>query len=113
MDLKTMPGKKIISLGNHDYTVPKDIADVYHEIKGLYRHKHVWMSHAPIAEEELRGKFSFHGHTHQHSLGDTRYQSVCVEELMKQFNKPIVLWDHLMHYRSKLPPATFKECEYD
>lgn len=84
-DLKTWPGIKHLILGNHDKQPDKkgitihDLLNVYDDIHGFIRYKEFWFSHAPIHTDELRGRFSIHGHTHSHIIDDPRYLNVCVE----------------------------------
>lgn len=112
IDVGTLPGRKVLVKGNHDVLKSIHYPKVFDQVHGLLRFKHAWFSHAPIHPVELRDKPNVHGHVHQHTLGDTRYQNVCVEELMKIFGTPLVRWETLIEYRSTLP-SQFEECEYD
>jgi calcineurin-like phosphoesterase family protein len=80
--IKDLPGDKRLVLGNHDTDRKVDIANlclVFDQIHGLYKYKHAWLSHAPIHQDELRGKINIHGHTHNHHVKDRRYVNICVE----------------------------------
>lgn len=50
-------------------------------IHGLVSYKGCWLSHAPIHDSELRGKFCVHGHTHSVIVDDSRYFGVSCEQL--------------------------------
>ena len=85
--VKELPGRKHIVLGNHD-TKPDSLAngitaralsDVFDHVCGLVKYKDVWLSHAPIHPQELRGKVNLHGHTHINVIDDPRYINCCVE----------------------------------
>lgn len=73
--------KKIIILGNHDTerTNIKDFINQFDEVHSMYKHGRFWLSHAPIHESELRGKYNIHGHTHTVKVNDPRYINVCVD----------------------------------
>lgn len=73
--------QKILIAGNHDtdYLSMKLIASAYDKVYSLLRYKGMWLSHAPIHPDELRGKPNVHGHTHYHEVDDPRYLNVCVE----------------------------------
>ena len=65
-DFKTWTGTKVLIAGNHccDNISMKDIVNsgVYSEVYSLLKYKEFWLSHAPIHENELRGKYNIHGH---------------------------------------------------
>ena len=74
-------------LGNHDSDnnkrqevlrsiIAEDLVDKIH---GLAKVNGVWMSHAPIHPDELRGKPNIHGHVHKCTLDDKRYFNACVD----------------------------------
>lgn len=80
--VQDLPGTKKLVLGNHDTDRGVDVADlclVFDEIHGMAKYKHTWLSHAPIHQDELRGKSNIHGHTHNHIVDDPRYYNVCLE----------------------------------
>lgn len=88
-DLKTWPGIKHIVLGNHDgsseskkrgYNI-KDMLEVYSSVHGFTRQYGFWLSHCPIREEELRGRYCIYGHTHSELIKDDHYLSVCMEHI--------------------------------
>lgn len=55
--------QKVWILGNHDLSNNKDMSilktvlneGLVDKVVGLYKHKGVWMSHAPVHSDELRG----------------------------------------------------------
>lgn len=99
----SLPGRKVLVKGNHDVKKSEYYPKVFDQVHGLLRHKHCWFSHAPIHPVELRGKVNVHGHVHYNTLEDTvNYQSICVEELIKIFGTPCVLWEDLMEYRRSI-----------
>lgn len=72
---------KFLVLGNHDC---KNIArwmTVVDNIYGITKQKGMWLSHAPIHPEELRGKINVHGHVHYATLDDPRYFNVSLENI--------------------------------
>jgi len=75
-----------ILLGNHDAErsgapTVRDYLDNNIEVHGLVKYKKAWLSHAPMHESELRGKFNIHGHTHFATVNDPRYVNVCCEQV--------------------------------
>lgn len=83
-DVKTWAGaKKILICGNHDldHHTMKDLVEVYDEVYSLKKYKEMWLSHAPIHPDELRGKVNIHGHTHYHNIADDRYVNVSMEQI--------------------------------
>ena len=74
-------------LGNHDsdnnkrQRILRTILEegLVNKVHGLVKVNGVWLSHAPIHPEELRGKPNIHGHTHTHVLPDKRYYNACVD----------------------------------
>ncbi len=73
--------------GNHD-DLPTDESRLYFkEIYGIYKKYNMWMTHAPIHPDELRGCVNIHGHVHENSIRDgqgwvdKRYINVGVEAL--------------------------------
>lgn len=84
VDVKTWAGaKKILICGNHDLDnfSMKQLVEIYDEVYSLFKYKNMWLSHAPIHPDELRGKINVHGHTHYHVIDDNRYLNVCMEQI--------------------------------
>ena len=82
--IKKLPGIKHLVMGNHDKEKKRDITlqdlvDTYHDIHGFLRYKEFWLSHCPIAEQELRGRISVHGHVHFQIISSNQYLNVCLE----------------------------------
>jgi calcineurin-like phosphoesterase family protein len=76
-----LPGRKRVILGNHDID-GKAFAPIVDSVEGLVKYKkQFWLSHSPIHPEELRGKLNIHGHVHYQTLDDSRYFSVCPENI--------------------------------
>lgn len=84
LKLKSIHCTKQLILGNHDMQFDRqhfqELFDVFARVDALRSHKGVWLSHAPIHPDELRGKKNVHGHTHYSSIDDERYYNVCVEQ---------------------------------
>jgi calcineurin-like phosphoesterase family protein len=60
------------------------------KIHGLVNYKGCWMTHAPIHDSELRGKYCVYGHTHSVVVDDPRYFGVSCEQINYtpvEFNK--------------------------
>jgi len=77
-----LPGDKRLVLGNHcteRKNKATDFVKVFTQVHGMVKYKDAWLTHCPIHPEELRGKFNFHGHVHEHTLKDSRYFNVCGE----------------------------------
>lgn len=79
--IRGLKGRKILIAGNHDYLPTEVYLRAFEEVKGFTRKKRLWLSHAPIHPQELRGRFNIHGHVHQNTLPDTRYFNACCEEV--------------------------------
>lgn len=81
--------QKIWILGNHDLSNNKDMnvlktvlnEGLVDKVVGLHKHKGVWMSHAPVHSDELRGGFCCHGHVHSQTIDDYRYANVSCENV--------------------------------
>ena len=69
--LNEIPCEKRLILGNH-CTEKLNISDYlpyFKEIHGMYKHSSgMWLTHAPIHPEQLRGRFNIHGHIHGEKL---------------------------------------------
>jgi calcineurin-like phosphoesterase family protein len=76
-----MKGQKVLIRGNHDEGPIQAYSAYFTNVYGLYKRYGLWMSHAPIHPDELRGKPNIHGHVHQKSVPDPRYFNACVEPL--------------------------------
>lgn len=84
--LGSLPGTKYLVRGNHDMCSIHEYLEVFEEVYGIFkykkRHRHsVWLSHAPIHSNELRGKLNIHGHVHDATIPDDRYINVCPEAI--------------------------------
>lgn len=102
--LKMMKGKKNLVLGNHDEFPLSIYQEYFGKIFGITKYKGFWLSHAPVHEQELRGKMNIHGHVHHKSITkpnsdvyDVRYINVCVEACDE--GKPVSL-DEMLSFRS-------------
>lgn len=95
-DIAKLPGRKIISLGNHDELPTESYLRAFESVRGLIKYKSMWLSHAPIHRAELRRKCNLHGHTHYQNmwevdgLEDQRYLNVCPENLIPLVGKPFI-----------------------
>lgn len=67
-------------------------------LHSLVRYKGVWLSHAPLHPDELRGKYCCHGHTHNHCIDDPRYYNVCVDQTDM---KPVLFQDVLAELKER------------
>lgn len=78
--LKKMNGSKHLILGNHDEFSSSEYLKYFNKIHGFMKYKGFWLSHAPIHETELRGKFNIHGHLHHNNINHPKYICVSVEQ---------------------------------
>lgn len=85
--VKKLPGKKHLILGNHDKSPDRKeisihhLIDVYEDIHGFLRKYNYWLSHCPIHPDELRGRRNICGHSHNHIIADPNYLNVCAENI--------------------------------
>lgn len=83
-DIKKIPCKKRLIIGNHDFEKSikwNDLIGVVDDIQGGYRwprHPY-WITHIPVHPHHLRGRLNIHGHLHDDIIPDTRYINVSVE----------------------------------
>lgn len=82
--LDRLNGYKKVVLGNHDK--PQHIPEMLkyvNSVCGVFNYKNgVFLSHVPIAEEELkyyRSQINIHGHTHEVVYKNKNYINVCAE----------------------------------
>ena len=93
-------GEKRLVRGNHDDLPTTSYLRAFTEVYGLYKYKGIWLSHAPIHSDELRGKPNCHGHTHYQNMqlggiDDPRYLNCCVENLRRSFGFPLISLDQV------------------
>jgi len=80
-------GQVNVVMGNHctnnseRQRAVRYIANRCNKIGALFNYKGFWLSHAPIHPDELRGKLNIHGHMHDKIVDDSRYFSVCLEQI--------------------------------
>jgi calcineurin-like phosphoesterase family protein len=89
--VNSLPGRKFLIRGNHDCLSEDTYSYVFEEVHGIIKYKRsgrhpVWLSHAPIHPDELRGCKNIHGHVHQNTIKDSitglpdrRYENMCPE----------------------------------
>jgi len=84
--LSELPCRKILVRGNHDRFQDGVYHKYFESIQGVIKYKGMWLSHAPIHPNELRGHINIHGHVHFNSIRnnytqalDKRYINACVE----------------------------------
>jgi len=77
--------KKVLVLGNHCFQHFKgsrnEAYEYFDEIISSVKKKGCWLTHIPINEEELRGAYNIHAHTHNHNLSDKRYYNTSCENI--------------------------------
>lgn len=105
--LKKMKGNKHLILGNHDEFALAVYEPYFNKIHGFVRYKGMWLSHAPVHEQELRGKINIHGHCHNKIIEDRRYMCVSVEQVKGQ---PIAL-EEAMVRRDEFRATSKQEVE--
>jgi len=116
--LKMMNGTKNLIMGNHDGFSVETYKLYFDRIDGLRKKYKMWLSHAPLHYDHLRGMPNIHGHLHDsvvmshapyeefESLVDTRYLNVSVEQLN---GIPISLEEVRDYFNQTI--LTFKEIE--
>lgn len=77
--LHMLNGQKHLIMGNHDTYDLRHYLEHFRIHPGLYGYKGYWLSHAPIHEDELRGRQNIHGHVHSQSIQD-RYRANRVDK---------------------------------
>lgn len=77
--IKKLKGIKHLVLGNHDEFSLESYLPYFNKVSGFTKYKGMWLSHAPIHEQSLRGRLNIHGHVHHKTLPDERYLNVSVE----------------------------------
>lgn len=98
-DSLDLPGyKKYLIRGNHDRFQTAQYLTFFDEVEGLLKYKGLWLSHAPIHPDELRGKVNVHGHVHYASINDNRYFNCCPENLWPKYGRCLVTLDELRKY---------------
>ena len=103
--LKDLPGNKILVMGNHDaqHFSTKLLFDVFDDVQSLIKYKEMWLSHAPIHKDELRGKKNVHGHVHQQSVQDSDYLNVSVDStFMKLAPRTLYEIREALHWQEEL-----------
>lgn len=86
--LGRLNGQKVLIRGNHDLCSASQYLVYFKDIRGYHQFEGMFLSHVPIHTESL-GKWGLnvHGHLHANRVlvpdgsVDTRYQSVCMEQL--------------------------------
>lgn len=87
--IKASVDKVHLVLGNHcsensrrqGYIKTMLVEGLIDSIHGLLKYKGCWLSHAPLHESELRGKFNVYGHSHTATIDDDRYICVSCEQV--------------------------------
>lgn len=96
-------GEKRLVRGNHCDMPTTSYLRTFTEVYGLVKYKGMWLSHAPIHPDELRGKVNCHGHTHYHNMqldgkDDPRYLNCSVENLMRNYGSPLISLNQVRDY---------------
>jgi calcineurin-like phosphoesterase family protein len=112
--IAALAGEKRLVRGNHCDLPTTSYLRAFSEIYGLYKYKGMWLSHAPIHPDELRGKVNCSGHIHyanikkqivlpDGSIGsstedDPRYLNCCVENFSRHLGRPLATLDEVRNY---------------
>ena len=87
MNVKKLPilarlnGRKTLILGNHDIYATKEYLVYFKNVRATRVFDGFICSHVPVHPDALsRFRVNVHGHTHERSLGDSRYINICVEQ---------------------------------
>lgn len=75
--------KVFLCLGNHDHIGLARYSSQFDNVYtfGIIKKYGLWLSHAPIHEQELFGKNNVHGHVHENTVPDDRYLNVSCEAI--------------------------------
>lgn len=83
--LSRMNGKKKLIMGNHDIYGAKEYLKYFYDVCAfrVFTADRIVLSHVPIHESELGGRWAanIHGHLHREIVNDNRYFCACVEQL--------------------------------
>lgn len=86
--LSRLNGRKVLIKGNHDQEKLSIYAKYFEDIRGVYHRPGMVMSHVPLHPGSIdRWGINVHGHLHGNRVRDevgnidTRYFSVCVEQI--------------------------------
>ena len=87
--ISKFPCRIKLVLGNHDNAEFKKrgvslemLQSVFEDrIYGFARKHGFWVSHCPIAEEELRGRINLHGHVHNKTIQKFGYLNLSMENI--------------------------------
>lgn len=107
-----LPGQtKYLIRGNHDRFTTKTYLNFFNEVEGIVKYKGMWLSHAPVHPDELRGKPNIHGHVHYGTIRkpfnpiydvtqeyDPRYFNCCPENLWPKYGRCMVTLDELRQH---------------
>ena len=120
--IKSLPGKKILVAGNHDFenssrTNIVEATEVFDKIYGVYKRSiplladhqkaKAWIQHTPMHPSELRGGFCIHGHIHdtrkdfmnkESEQYDSRFINVNMDVLYPRTGKIMISADELHSY---------------
>jgi Predicted phosphoesterase or phosphohydrolase len=90
---RRLNGRKILIKGNHDIFKLHEYAALFDDVRAYWPLDGMLLSHIPVHHGQLEHRWShnIHGHLHNHRLGDSRYECVCVE----QINYTPVEWNYL------------------
>lgn len=83
-ELKKLPGRKQLIVGNHDDILEISRLGIFYEIRmwKQWKEQGVLLTHVPVHEFSRKEKLdllNIHGHTHLNGSPEGRYISACVE----------------------------------
>lgn len=104
--ISQLKGEKRLVRGNHDDMPTTSYLRAFTEVYGLVRYKGMWLSHAPIHPDELRGKVNCHGHCHYYNIqhqgkDDPRYLNCCVENVRRLTGECLISLNQVREYFKK------------
>jgi len=85
-----------VVLGNHDFerksapSIDDYLGCGNVNVFGMVKYKGFWLTHCPVHDTELRGRWNVHGHNHDVLVQDFRYINVSMEQINY---KPVSLVD--------------------
>lgn len=101
--IKNRAGTKKLIAGNHDDLSTGKFLEVFTSVRGCKKDGALdaWLSHFPLHPEQLRGRFSIHGHVHYETIEDYRYINLSCDSLYRETGKALISQEELIRIIAK------------